>query len=201
MSKFIAEVEVIGISPLTMNADSEVVADAEFKRQDKNTQEVEAKQKIWRDNKGNIAVSAEKVLKCLTEAGTWIEKKIEKRKRALTNTKSTVIPDYITVIGDYFFLNDGHGKPLSENDCKVDMRRSKCKVNKTTFNRVHSRPKYQSWGFSFSFSFDEENLNKEEIKFLLIKAGNATGFGGRRPAFRGQFGRFRIAKLKFQKTK
>jgi hypothetical protein len=81
---------------------------------------------------------------------------------------------------------DGPKKPekLFEAKAFVDMRSVKVGTAKIT----RCRPKFSSWGATFSVSYDENSIQKSEIDQCLTSAGLMVGLGDYRP----RFGRFQV---------
>lgn len=184
------KVECVGVSPILMNPATDELLDELFygaaarKPKDPDrTPEQEAAKKVIKNEEGKVGIPAQYLFSSLVEAGRLI--KID-AKRSISTKESTLLPSFLSI--EEFFL------PFVDQSVNYHVDKRKGTIPNADIAVCIIRPRFDKWSFTATLLIDEKEVNEDKVKQLVEKAGTAIGLGDFRPACRGQFGRFKIAK-------
>lgn len=179
-----------GVSPILMNPATDRLleelyggAGARKPKDPAETPEQAAAKKVIRNGGNEVGLPAEYLFGCLVEAGRMV--KIDGR-RNISTKESTLIPSFLTIEEHFFPFLDQNEKWV------IDMRRGRLPKDGTAVCIV--RPRFDKWAFAATLTIDTDEIAEDKVKMLVTKAGTSVGLGDFRPACRGYFGRFKIAK-------
>lgn len=175
-----------GISPLLMNPATEELLDQlrnrtpSPKRTDWSPED-EAAGKLYRDDDGSIGIPSLNLFSSLVEAGRLVKA----GTKQISTSKSTILPSFLTI--EEFFL-PFKGDP----EWVVDKRRGRNPNGGEMVCLV--RPKFADWEFDVTLEIDETEVDEKVVQKLVATAGKKVGLCDFRPACKGPFGRFAVAK-------
>jgi len=158
-----------------------------------------AREKIYRNDSGQIALPAEMLIGALVAAG----QKVKNGAKTISTAKTTTLFDLMMVKSVDLPLTNGKidpksvlGNAATGNDLPwtVDRRKGIGYQAKTPTAVAIIRPRFPSWEFDLEIEYDEKRVKGEVIRQLLENAGGSQGLGAFRPNKRGPFGRFRVEK-------
>ncbi len=198
------KIHCVGVSPLLMDRMSpetlEGLETGIHPPEAKDRPSVEkAREKIYRNDEGKIALPAEMLIGALVAAG----QKVKNGTKTISTAKTTTLFDLLVVNSVDLPLTNGKLDPSSvPNNCAenddlpwvVDRRKGIGYHAKTPTAVAIIRPKFPHWEFDLEIQYDEKRVKGEVIKQLFENAGSSQGLGAFRPNKRGPFGRFRIDK-------
>lgn len=187
-----------GVSPLLMDRMTEETLeslDTGVRQQiskDRPAQE-KAAEKIYRDQKGRIALPAEMLFSALVGAG----RNVKLGKKAVSTAMSTTLPDLMSIQDAYLPLQNipANANGEEKNFWVVDLRRGVGYNGKTPTAVAITRPKFPEWEFTVTVEYDEKKVRDDTIKTLFENAGSTQGLGSFRPNKKGMFGRFTVVKM------
>lgn len=185
-------VTIQGLTPLLMNRFTEANEVAvsggtsvSF-RGDKGTPRDQAAAKRYADGDGQLYVPGPNIFACLIAAGTFHKA----GKSKLTTMRTSLIPAGVMVEDLVCLLTNADGEPLTE--WEVD---SRSVVIPSTGGRIMAhRPRVDAWLTSFTLDIDDTMFTPNLIRAVVDDAGKKIGLGDYRPARKGPFGRFVVAK-------
>lgn len=158
-----------------------------------------AREKIYRNDSGQIALPVEMLIGALVAAG----QKVKNGTKTISTAKTTTLFDLVVVNSVDLPLTNGVVDPKSivgnaadGNDLPwtVDRRKGIGYQAKTPTAVAIIRPRFPHWEFDLEIQYDDKRVKGEVIKQLFENAGGSQGLGAFRPNKRGPFGRFRIEK-------
>lgn len=124
---------------------------------------------------------SEHIRSSLINAGAYMKAKVGNSKKSMKN-----------IVAAMFYITPEE-IPLPQQ-FTIDKRSA---VNQNVKARVISiRPKWETWGATFTLTVDNDTITEETIKQLFEYAGNYVGIGSFRPEHNGYFGRFDVIKFK-----
>lgn len=149
---------------------------------------------LWLDDKGEPAIPSDAIEAMLQKAGASVQRVGGKRNFATG----------IRVLSDFFPLKySGPRQPEKLwGEGFIGDKKSPFVFRKAVKNmnaRVQrTRPRFADWSIDLEFQFDDETVQKSQIKDALDKAGDVVGIGDWRPSSPtpGKFGRFRVESMK-----
>lgn len=156
-----------------------------------------AKEKIYRNDAGEIALPAEMLIGALVAAG----QKVKNGAKTISTAKTTTLFDLMMVKSVDLPLTNGKLKPedvpgnaATNGDLPwvVDRRKGIGYQAKTPTAVAIIRPRFPHWEFDVEIEYDEKRVKGEVIRQLFENAGGSQGLGAFRPNKRGPFGRFRV---------
>lgn len=150
----------------------------------------EAARRLYLDSDKKPVFPGANLFAALVQAGTFIKV----GRKSLTTTQSSLVPACVAVVEPELAIRKADGGPAK---WEVDRRSV---VNRMTGGRVMChRPRFDSWSLSFSLDYDETMIAEGTVRELVDFAGSRIGVGVFRPAKKGPFGRFVVAKWDPQK--
>jgi hypothetical protein len=158
-----------------------------------------AREKIYRNDSGAIALPAEMLIGALVAAG----QKVKNGAKTISTAKTTTLFDLMMVKSVDLPLTNGKlkhddvpGNAATGNDLPwvVDRRKGIGYQAKTPTAVAIIRPRFPHWEFDVEIDYDEKRVKGEVIRQLFENAGGSQGLGAFRPNKRGPFGRFRVEK-------
>lgn len=185
-------VTIQGITPIIMNRFTEAAEVAvsggtsvSF-RGDKGTPREQATAKRYADQAGNLYIPGPNIFACLIAAGTFHKA----GKSKLTTMKTSLIPAGLMVEDLVCTLTNADGEPITE--WEVD---SRSVVIPSTGGRIMChRPRVDVWQAMFTLDVDDTMFSPSLVRAVVDDAGKKIGLGDFRPARKGPFGRFVVAK-------
>lgn len=156
-----------------------------------------AREKIYRNDRGKIALPTEMMIGALVAAG----QKVKNGNKTISTVKTTTLFDLVVVNSVDLPLTSGTIDPKSivGNEAKgddlpwtVDRRKGIGYQAKTPTAVCIIRPRFPHWEFDLEIQYDEKRVKGEVIRQLFDNAGGSQGLGAFRPNKRGPFGRFRV---------
>ena len=151
--------------------------------EDRSHEEV-AKDKVIKNEQGQIGLPPEYLYACLNNAGRNVA--FDTKKKMATAT-SSLIPSFLTIENEFLKFKN------QKEPMVVDKRRGVLNNAGKMVAVGILRPKFKNWEFEIDLIVDEKEINPAKIKELFEKAGNTIGLGDFRPQKRGPFGRFMVA--------
>ncbi len=197
-------IEVGGVTPLMMDMMSEATLESldtgirPPEQKDRPSVD-KAKEKIYRNDDGVIALPIEMLIGSLIRAG----QKVKNGKEKISTAKTTTLFEFLTILSVDLPLVDPNpvaGEVLknvaAEGDLAwvVDKRKGIGYQAKTPTAICITRPKFPRWGFLVEIEFDEKKINIDTLKKLFEVALSSEGLGAFRPNKRGPFGRSEVTK-------
>lgn len=188
-----------GISPLLMDQMSEATLDSLITgvrlqvAKDRPMDDV-AKEKIYRDPNGRIALPAEMLFASLVGAG----RNVKIGKKGISTLTTTSLPDFMSIQESHLPLSNIPANVNGEEKSfwLVDKRKGMGYNGKAPTAVGIIRPKFPVWEFEVTVKFDESKVGEDTIKSLFANAGSTQGLGSFRPNKKGMFGRFEVAEMK-----
>lgn len=185
-------VTIQGIAPLLMNRFTEASEVAisggttATLRGSKGTPRDQAEAKRYADQAGNLYIPGPNVFAAIVAAGAFHKAGRSK----LTTFKTSLIPAGVMVDDLVCPLTNADGEPLTA--WEVD---SRSVVIPATGGRIMAhRPRLDIWHMTFSLTIDETVFTPNLIRAVIDDAGKKIGLGDYRPARKGPFGRFVVAR-------
>lgn len=149
----------------------------------------QCKEKLYTDDKGNLVMPADNMLKTIIDAGVFIKV----GRRQLSTRDTTIVTSFLSITDNYIPLE-------SENGWRVDSRGI---VNQATKGRhICYRPIFDDWKLQFTIDLDVGECQEKTARELIDRAGKCIGLGVMRPSRKGRYGQFKVihwAHLKDQK--
>jgi len=172
-------VEIKGVSPLLMNKFiPEQIVETRVRRG--NAKDVSVEDKLYITEDGKPYVPSAYIRNSLIEAGKAIQ--IRGKIKA---TYSKLLGSSLIVQPDNIVINSSTGwEPFTVTA-----------VNPTTKGRMMvTRPMFKDWKLSFEVTITDD-INEEDFAKIFDEAGRYVGIGDWRPAKKGMYGKFVVAKL------
>ena len=165
-------VEIEGITPLLMNRFIEDEEIPKKKGEQKETEE-DAKKRLYLNEKGEIIVPSEWLLRAMDRVSS--EFKVEGMKRAT----------YKSLLAGNIFIEPEAIK-IEPQEWIVDKRSV---VIPATRGRIMKyRPKFnQGWKLKFKIKVFDDRIKKEVLYHILVEAGRRAGIGDGRTIGMGRF--------------
>lgn len=186
------DVTISGITPLLMNRFTEANEVAVSGgtsvsiRGDKGTPREQAEPKRYADREGRLYIPGPNLFAAIIAAGVFHKA----GKRQITTQKTSLIPAGIMVDDIVCLLTDSDGVPLSA--WEVD---SRSVVIPSTGGRIMAhRPRVDTWQTTFTLDVDSSMFSPNLVRTLVDDTGKKIGLGDYRPARKGPFGRFVVAR-------
>jgi hypothetical protein len=186
------KVTIKGISPMLMNPATEELLDqlegtagARKIKDTESTPKERAEKKVIKGKDGKVGVPQEYLTACLIEAGRQM--KVD-AKRNISTKESTLLYSFLSIEEIFFPFKD------QSFEWETDRRKGTLNNAGKKVAVCITRPRFDEWAFDATFVIREKELAESKVKELLEKAGTGVGLGDFRPACRGPFGRFEIAK-------
>ncbi len=185
-------ITIQGLTPILMNRFTEANEVAvsggtsvSF-RGDKGTPREQAAAKRYADQDGRLYIPGPNIFAAIIAAGTFHKA----GKSKLTTMKTSLIPAGVMVDDLVCPLTNANGEPLTE--WEVD---SRSVVIPSTGGRIMAhRPRVDQWYATFTLDIDDTMFTPNLIRAVVDDAGKKIGLGDYRPARKGPFGRFVVAK-------
>lgn len=185
-------VTIQGVTPLLMNRFTEANEVAVSGgtsvafRGDKGAPREQAAAKRYADGNDNLYIPGPNIFAALVAAGTFHKA----GKSKLTTQKTSLIPAGVMVDDLICPITNATGELLSH--WEVD---SRSVVIPATGGRVMAhRPRVDSWHVTFTLDIDQTMFSPNLIRAVVDDAGKKIGLGDYRPARKGPFGRFVVAR-------
>jgi len=172
-------VEIKGVSPLLMNRFiPEQLVGTKVRRG--NAKEVSVEDKLYLTEDGKPYVPSAYIRNSLIDAG-----KAVKIKGKGKSTYSKLLGSSLIVQPDVIIINSSTGwKPFTATA-----------VNPATRGRMTvTRPMFKDWKLEFEVIMPDD-INEEDFAKIFDEAGRYVGIGDWRPAKKGMYGKFIVAKL------
>jgi hypothetical protein len=172
-------VEIKGVSPLLMNRFiPEQLVETKVRRG--NAKEVSVEDKLYLTEDGKPYVPSAYIRNSLIDAG-----KAVKIKGKGKSTYSKLLGSSLIVQPDVIIINSSTGwKPFTATA-----------VNPATRGRMTvTRPMFKDWKLEFEVIMPDD-INEEDFAKIFDEAGRYVGIGDWRPAKKGMYGKFIVAKL------
>lgn len=187
-------VGIEGLSPMLMNPMSEKTLDelltGNRARVDKDRlPEDIAKDRIYRDNEGKMAIPMINLIGALKHAG----RAVKHGKKAISTATTTTLFSFLE-FPDEFIYFDGADEN-GEISWRPDKRRGVMKNGASQVAVCIVRPRFDQWGFTIKVNLDESLSKPETVKALFVEAGRNAGLCDFRPSKNGPFGRFKVVKF------
>lgn len=154
-----------------------------------------ARVKIYRDDKGKIALPGEMLMASLVCAGT----KVKNGKDKISTAKTTRLYELMRLKSMWLPLSDGQAEG-EEIPWVVDKRKGTGNQAKVPTAVCIIRPKFPHWKTTVEIEYDEKKVKAETIRQLFDAAGSSEGLASFRPNKRGPFGTFHVTKWEEQKA-
>jgi len=188
------KVSIQGESPLLMNRFTEAAAakvsagsSSSITVGAKGTPREQAEPKLYTSADGVPMIPGPNVFRGIIDAGTFHKA----GRKAITTTKSSLVPAGIQLVELECMLENPWGKELS---WEVD---SRSVVNPATGGRMMChRPRFDAWKLSFTLKVDDRMFDERIVRLLVDDLGSKIGLGDFRPARKGPFGRFNVVHWK-----
>lgn len=185
-------VTIQGITPLLMNRFTEANEVAvsggtsvSF-RGDKGTPRAQAEAKRYADKNGELYIPGPNIFAAIIAAGTFHKA----GKSKLTTLRTSLIPAGLMVDDLICPITDEEGEPQTE--WEVD---SRSVVIPSTGGRIMChRPRVDRWQCTFTIDVDNSMFSPALVRAVIDDAGKKIGLGDYRPARKGPFGRFVVAR-------
>ena len=186
----IVSVSIQGISPLLQHAFG-----AEFESEDvariqvlqRGTPREQAEAVVYRGPDDYCYFPGAAIARLIREAGS--NHKLKGSRRAV----KFVVPSAVLVTEDHIsILDKAGGRKVKEFE--VDSR--PVTIPSTKGRIMRHRPRFDTWGATFSLEIDVQVLPAELVHQLLEEGGRRIGIGDYRPEKGGPFGRFEVVTWK-----
>lgn len=193
------KIRCVGIAPLLMDQMSQATLQSLATgvrlqvAKDRPMDEV-AKEKIYRDPNGRIALPAEMLFAALVGAG----RNVKIGKKGISTATTTSLPDFMSIEESHLPLTNipAGANGEEKNFWNADLRKGMGYQGKTPTAVAIIRPKFPHWEFEATVAYDESKVNADTVKALFTNAGSTQGLGSFRPNKKGMFGRFTVAAMK-----
>lgn len=153
----------------------------------RGTPREQAEPKLYRSANGWPMLPGPNVFRGLIDAGAFHKAGRQK----ITTQKSSLVPAGVMIEEPECLLFDPF-KPMEQPSWEVD---SRSVVIPATGGRIMChRPRFDSWGLSFSLSVDDKMFDQALVRVLVDDLGTKIGLGDFRPARKGPFGRFVVSR-------
>ena len=197
------KIHCVGVSPLLMDRMSDETADYLEKGGGRpldikdRPAEAKAREKIYRNTEGKIALPIEMLISALISAG----RNIKNGNKNISTAKTTTLFELLMVKSVDLPLTNGKVDPKSVvNNCAesgdlpwvVDRRKGIGYNAKPPVPVIVIRPKFPHWEFDVEIEYNEKRVKGEIVRQLLENALSSQGLGAFRPNRRGPFGRSRV---------
>ncbi len=181
----------VGISPLLMDRMSEEVLKSldtgvRLQLQKDRPQEEKAKEKVYTDKDGKLALPAQMLIAALVTAG----RNVKLGKKQVSTAQTTTLFDFLTVTSQHLYLTNGRdGK---EPTWVPDSRRGVSNASASPVAVCVVRPRCDEWAFEVELTYDEKIAGRDSVLKLFANAGTSQGLGSFRPNKKGPYGMFRV---------
>ena len=138
---------------------------------------------IYWDDKVGVYIPDVMIKSCLAGVSHGATKLAKKNFKASVFIEEEKIKLHYNGINKIKKLDD-----LVKDDFFRDTRMGKLGTSKV----IVTRPIFQDWWAEFSIEFDDEVINKTDLKNIIYTAGKMAGLG----AYRPDFGRFKFEEVK-----
>lgn len=156
----------------------------------RGTPREEAEKVCYRDKENRFYFPGAAISRLLREAGG------SHKLKGSRKSAKFVIPAAVLVMDDTVLITNGDGGKSLAKDYEVDSRPV---VIPSTKGRVmRHRPRFDTWGGSFTVRVNDDILPVDFIQTLLTEGGQQIGIGDFRPEKGGPFGTFNIVSWKDQ---
>ena len=149
-------------------------------------QEEKAKEKVYMNKEGKIALPAQMLIAALVSAG----RNVKIGKKQVSTASTTTLFDFLTVTSQYLCLTNGRDE--KEPQWVVDSRRGVSNASASPVAVCVVRPRCDEWSFEVEFTYDEKITGRDTILKLFANAGTSQGLGSFRPNKKGPYGMFRV---------
>ena len=151
-----------------------------------------AESRILKNDEGQIGIPIEYLLGCLVEAG----RSVKNGKKQISTAGTTTIFAFLD-FGAQTFLPFAEHSPMV-----VDRRKGNMSNAGKSVAVCIIRPKFTTWSIELDVVITTSapfGAAEDVVKQLFEAAGSQVGIGDFRPAKRGPFGRFEVAKWEIVK--
>lgn len=141
---------------------------------------IRAEYHCYRNKENKCFIPSEHLRQCFIAGGGMVKSKTGTSRKSMKDVVAAmffVAPDQI-LIPDY----DEIDKRSATN------QKIKARI-------IVIRPKWTNWSATFDLDVDNDTITDETIKSIIENSGNYCGIGSYRPTCKGQFGRFKLAKI------
>jgi hypothetical protein len=147
-----------------------------------------AERKMHVNSENVPCVPAEMVLGCLSESGRFFKN----GRKQITTDKMSQLPGAVTILTPMIPIE--HKQPWFPD--------SRWAINNKTGDQIlNIRPCFPDWKLAFQMYLDEELLPAKLVYDIAVRAGKTIGLGSFRPARKGTFGKFIVAKWEVTQEK
>lgn len=193
------KIRCAGISPLMMDQMSKATLESLATgvrlqvAKDRPAEDV-AKEKIYRDPNGRIALPAEMLFAALVGAG----RNVKIGKKGVSTATTTQLPDFLSIAESHLPLTNipANANGAEKDFWAADMRKGMGYNGKTPTAVAIIRPKFPNWEFEVTVNLDDKKAGQDTVMALFQNAGSTQGLGSFRPNKKGMFGRFEVAEMK-----
>lgn len=168
---YTVQVRIKGVTPLLMNKFVEKEANPQKRGEEEDTPEL-AKEKVYRNDKGEIIVPAEMILRAMDKVSS--EYKIEGMKKT---TAKSLLPGNIFI--------EPEGIKIEPQNFVVDKRT--VVIPATRGRVIRYRPKFPEWKLEFKIHIFDDRIKPEILQHILSEAGRRAGIGDGRKIGFGRF--------------
>ena len=197
------EINCTGVSPLLMDQMSAATLQSLATGvrlqvvKDRLPDEV-AKEKIYRDPDGRIALPVEMLFSCLVGAG----RNVKIGRKGISTATTTILPSLLSIEGTHIPLTNIPANANGEEKSfwSPDLRKGMGYQGKTPTAVAIIRPKFPKWEFKVVVKYNDAKVNEDTVKALFSEAGLTQGLGSFRPNKKGMFGMFEVTKVQEIKT-
>lgn len=193
MAKMRINFRANGTSPLLMNAIADDlleklakgISTPKSKGVDVDLDEI-AEKKIYVDDGGVIGIPAQNLLAAMKYAG----RSVKIGKKNVSTADTTALFALCKLEG--LFIQLDNGTPGTKPEWVRDMRRGVHRQGASKVMVALVRPRFDSWGFNASITFDNSVVDEKTLRQIVEIAGSKSGLCDFRPSCGGPFGCFGV---------
>jgi len=188
MSAKIVTFKITGLTPLLMHNPAAMLNKSDAGPGVKRipTPEEEAERGLYRTADGQLYIPSGAFRSAIIGKGG----SASGRKIGKFSANSRVAAGMFVVEERTLLIHAKTGKPLTDHDYEIDVRRAVIQGNGV----LRARPKISDWSCLLALEIDEDFVTIDQVALLLNIAGKASGVLDYRPQCKGTFGRF-VAEL------
>lgn len=183
----------VGTSPMLMNAIADDlleklakgISTPKSKGADVDLDEI-AEKKVYMDDGGVIGIPAQNLLAAMKFAG----RSVKIGKKNVSTADTTALYSLCKLEG--LFIPLDNGEPGTKPTWVRDMRRGVHRQGASKVMVALVRPRFDTWGFNGSLTFDDSVADEKTIRQLVETAGAKSGLCDFRPSCGGPFGCFGV---------
>jgi hypothetical protein len=189
------KIELTGVTPLICNkfSDAAALASSEGNRgssasADRGTPQEIAQSKLYLGLNGKPMIPSPNLLRCIVDGGSFT--KIGKKQ--VTTTRSSMLYSCLSIDAAEIAL-------VYKQPWKVDTRA--VRIPSTGGRILAHRPMFDDWALALEVELDTSIMTAKLLRQVVDDAGKRVGLGDFRPATKGPFGRFVVARWVEQQVK